>query len=125
MWRRVAMHKRLCDSLLTRFDGAVYYGIHFDYMYIPLYSVATRRHGKRRHTNNPVYPASIDVSRQKNSLATLSKTRRNPGVEALRRAGPYGAGAARPHRTPHRYKILTIAHRSIYGPKILNVFRDS
>ncbi|GBP14123.1 hypothetical protein EVAR_102793_1 [Eumeta japonica] len=25
MWRRVAMCKRLCDSLLTRFDGAVYY----------------------------------------------------------------------------------------------------
>ncbi|GBP83399.1 Putative fatty acyl-CoA reductase CG5065 [Eumeta japonica] len=26
MWRHVAMRKRLCDSLLTRFDGAVYYG---------------------------------------------------------------------------------------------------
>ncbi|GBP20472.1 hypothetical protein EVAR_78847_1 [Eumeta japonica] len=26
MWRRVAMRKRLCDFLLTRFDGAVYYG---------------------------------------------------------------------------------------------------
>ncbi|GBP50628.1 hypothetical protein EVAR_28819_1 [Eumeta japonica] len=25
MWRRIAMRKRLCDSLFTRFDGAVYY----------------------------------------------------------------------------------------------------
>ncbi|GBP71193.1 hypothetical protein EVAR_17986_1 [Eumeta japonica] len=25
IWRRVAMYKRLCDSFLTRFDGAVYY----------------------------------------------------------------------------------------------------
>ncbi|GBP23927.1 hypothetical protein EVAR_17564_1 [Eumeta japonica] len=25
MWRRVAMRKRLYDSLLTRFDSAVYY----------------------------------------------------------------------------------------------------
>ncbi|GBP87064.1 hypothetical protein EVAR_45429_1 [Eumeta japonica] len=33
MWRCVAMRKRLCDSLLTRFDGAVYYSIHFDYIY--------------------------------------------------------------------------------------------
>ncbi|GBP59947.1 hypothetical protein EVAR_89018_1 [Eumeta japonica] len=29
--------------------------------------VATRRHGKRRHANNPVYPAPIDVSHQKKS----------------------------------------------------------
>ncbi|GBP45975.1 hypothetical protein EVAR_24168_1 [Eumeta japonica] len=28
-------------------------------------SVATRRHSKRRHTNNPVYPAPIDVLHQK------------------------------------------------------------
>ncbi|GBP40701.1 hypothetical protein EVAR_36437_1 [Eumeta japonica] len=27
--------------------------------------VATCRHGKRRHANNPVYPAPIDVSHQK------------------------------------------------------------
>ncbi|GBP49543.1 hypothetical protein EVAR_45607_1 [Eumeta japonica] len=58
MWQRVAMCKLLCDSLLTRFDGAVYYSIHFDY-----YSVATRRHGKRRHANDSAYPAPIDVSR--------------------------------------------------------------
>ncbi|GBP47333.1 hypothetical protein EVAR_38099_1 [Eumeta japonica] len=34
-------------------------------IYIPLNSVATRRHGKRRHANNPVYPAPIDGSHQK------------------------------------------------------------
>ncbi|GBP48164.1 hypothetical protein EVAR_27550_1 [Eumeta japonica] len=28
MWRRVALRKRLCDSLFTRFDGAVYYASH-------------------------------------------------------------------------------------------------
>ncbi|GBP09921.1 hypothetical protein EVAR_92461_1 [Eumeta japonica] len=28
-----AMRKRLCDFLLTQFDGAVYYGIPFDYIY--------------------------------------------------------------------------------------------
>ncbi|GBP58809.1 Down syndrome cell adhesion molecule-like protein Dscam2 [Eumeta japonica] len=33
-------------------------------IYIPLYSVATRRHCKRRHANNPAYPAPIDVSHQ-------------------------------------------------------------
>ncbi|GBP65966.1 hypothetical protein EVAR_45886_1 [Eumeta japonica] len=54
------MRKRLRDSLLTRFDGAVYYGVHFDYIYMPLYSVATRGHGKRRHANDPFYPAPID-----------------------------------------------------------------
>ncbi|GBP26394.1 hypothetical protein EVAR_75526_1 [Eumeta japonica] len=45
MWRRVAMRKRLCDSLLTRFDGAIYYGIHFDYIYIYISGVATPKSG--------------------------------------------------------------------------------
>ncbi|GBP85506.1 hypothetical protein EVAR_61763_1 [Eumeta japonica] len=34
MWRRIAMCKRLCNSLLTWFDGAFHYGIHFDYIHI-------------------------------------------------------------------------------------------
>ncbi|GBP97104.1 hypothetical protein EVAR_41176_1 [Eumeta japonica] len=33
-------------------------------VYIPLYSVATRRHSKRHYANNPAYPAPIDVSHQ-------------------------------------------------------------
>ncbi|GBP28795.1 hypothetical protein EVAR_19839_1 [Eumeta japonica] len=36
------------------------------------HSVATRRHSKRRHANNPVYPALIDVSHQKDDWKTHS-----------------------------------------------------
>ncbi|GBP76968.1 hypothetical protein EVAR_63315_1 [Eumeta japonica] len=63
MWRRVVMRKRLCDFLLTRFDGAVYY-VHstvnrlYIYPNIAWRPVAT---AKRCHANNPVYPTPIDV----------------------------------------------------------------
>ncbi|GBP84533.1 hypothetical protein EVAR_66841_1 [Eumeta japonica] len=72
MWRRVAMRKRLCDSLPTRFDGAVYYGIHFDYIYTIVWR-GDRRHGTHRHANNPVYPTPIDVSHQIYLFFTMGK----------------------------------------------------
>ncbi|GBP03319.1 hypothetical protein EVAR_2716_1 [Eumeta japonica] len=37
------------------------------------YTVATRRHGKRRHANNPVYPAPIDVSHQHSLKMCLNR----------------------------------------------------
>ncbi|GBP71818.1 hypothetical protein EVAR_88673_1 [Eumeta japonica] len=59
MWRRVAMRKRLCDSLLTRHSRMVLFTmVYILIIYIPLYRVATRRHTMLSTPNSLyIYPS--------------------------------------------------------------------